>query len=151
MMLGLPLRTCRTISFRLPYEHKSLKIQRTIIQTLLVFVVVVSAGLVLFPRHDRTITVAFDYDFRLNPACSSTLTKKCVKEFNVYDITSGGRTKLFSIPAPAGAVGKVKGISGTSPGIQLVAGKHIFAVTAESAEGMESDSSACATTVKVKR
>ncbi len=151
IMYGLPLGVDRPLSLRLPHGHTSLKIHRSILQTFLVFVVAASAGLVLFSRRGRTVTVAFDYDFRLNPACSPKLTKNCVKQFNVYDISSGGRTKLFSIPVPAGATGSVKGITGTSPPVPLAAGKHTLAVTAESAEGTESDSSACAATVKVKR
>ena len=151
IMYGLPLSVDRPLSLRLPHGHTSLKIHRSILQTFLVFVVAASAGLVLFSRRGRTVTVAFDYDFRLNPACSPKLTKNCVKQFNVYDISSGGRTKLFSIPVPAGATGSVKGITGTSPPVPLAAGKHTLAVTAESAEGTESDSSACAATVKVKR
>ncbi len=150
-MSGLPLGVDRSLSLRLPHGHTSLKIHRSILQTFLVFVVAASAGLVLLSRRDRTVTVTFDYDFRLSPACSPKLTKKCVKQFNVYDISPGVRTKLFSIPVPAGAAGSVKGITGTSPPVPLSAGKHTLAVTAESVEGTESDSSACATTVKVKR
>jgi len=151
MMYGLAIGVDRSLSLRLPHGHTSLKIHRSILQTFLVFVVAASAGLVLLSRRDRTVTVTFDYDFRLSPACSPKLTKKCVKQFNVYDISPGVRTKLFSIPVPAGAAGSVKGITGTSPPVPLSAGKHTLAVTAESVEGTESDSSACATTVKVKR
>jgi hypothetical protein len=150
IMTGLPPGVDSSLSLRLLHGHTSLKIHRSILQTFLVFVVAASVGLVLLSRRDRTVTVAFDYDFRLNPACSPKLTKNCVKQFNVYDISSAGRTKLFSIPVPA-AAGSVKGITGTSPPVPLSAGKHTLAVTAESAEGTESDSSACATTVKVKR
>ena len=150
-MSGLAIGVDRSLSLRLPHGHTSLKIHRSILQTFLVFVVAASAGLFLLSRRDRTVTVAFDYDIRLNPACSAKLTKNCVKQFNVYDISSGGRTKLFSIPVPAGAAGSVKGITGTSPPVPLSAGKHTLAVSAESAEGTESDSSACTTTVKVER
>jgi hypothetical protein len=139
------------VSFKLLDGHNSLKINRSIVQTFLALFVVASVSLLLLARRDRMVTVAFDYDFRLSPACSPTLTKNCVKQFNVYDISSGGRTRLFSIPVPAGSAGPVKGISGTSPHVPLGAGKHTLAVTAESAEGTESDSSACTTTVKVKR
>src|SRR5204863_1776233 len=127
MMSGLPLGVDRSLSLRRPHGHTSLKIHRSILQTFLVFVVAASAGLVLLPRRDRTVTVTFDYDFKLNPACSPKLTKNCVKQFNVYDISSGGRTKLFSIPVPAGAAGSVKGITGTSPPVP--AGQHTLAVT----------------------
>jgi hypothetical protein len=99
----------------------------------------------------RRIAVTFDYDFRLTPACSLTLTKNCVKQFNVYDMTDEGRMKLFSIPVPADAAGFVRGIAGASRPILLPAGEHILAVTAESADGLESDSGACATRIQVKR
>ena len=66
-------------------------------------------------------------------------------------MTAEGRTKLFSIPVPSGAASFVKGITGTSLPILLPAGEHIVAVTAESAEGFESDSRACTAKIQVKR
>lgn len=77
--------------------------------------------------------------------------KNCVKQFNVYDMTNERRMKLFSIPVPADVTGFVRGIAGTSQPILLPAGEHILAVTAESADGLESDSGACATRIQVKR
>jgi len=98
----------------------------------------------------RTITVKFDYDFRLNPACSPTSTAtKCVKLFNVYDITGGKREWLFSVPTPAQASGNVKGITATSPPLALAPGKHVLAVTARSADDAESETKVCTTTVDV--
>jgi hypothetical protein len=102
------------------------------------------------PRK-HTITIKFDYDFRLTPACSQGLTKKCVKRFNVYDISAGNRILLFSIPVPDGTVGFVRGISVTSPPLPFAPGKHILAVTAQSADGTESVTNACTTVFKVKR
>jgi hypothetical protein len=97
----------------------------------------------------RTITVRFDYDFRLSPACSITTTKKCVKLFNVYDITGRKREWLFSVPIPAKASGYVKGITGASPPLPLFPGKHVLAVTARSADDAESETNVCTTTVDV--
>jgi hypothetical protein len=74
-----------------------------------------------------------------------------VRQFNVYDMAAEGRVKLFSIPVPAGAGGFVKGITGISQPLLLPAGKHLLAVTAESADGAESDSGACSTTIEIKR
>jgi hypothetical protein len=98
----------------------------------------------------RTITVKFDYDFRLSPVCTTaSTTKKCVKLFNVYDITGGKREWLFSVPTPAQASGNVKGITATSPPLTLGPGKHILAVTAKSADDAESETKVCTTTVDV--
>jgi hypothetical protein len=64
------------------------------------------------PKH--TIVVTFDYDFTAVPACSEKVSKKCIAKFVVYDISGEKPYKLFTIPVPAGAAGKVKGISGES-------------------------------------
>jgi hypothetical protein len=98
----------------------------------------------------RSVTVKFDYDFRLSPACTATsTTKKCIKLFNVYDITGGKRDWLFSVPTPAQASGNVKGITATSPPLTLAPGKHVLAVTAKSADDAESETKVCTTTVDV--
>jgi hypothetical protein len=91
--------------------------------------------------NKHSITVKFDYDFRNTPACSATVTKKCVKQFNIYDTSAGIKqpTKLFSIPAPAGERKLVQDITGTSPQLVFEPGKHRIAATAETAEGVESD------------
>ena len=36
----------------------------------------------------HTVSVEFSYDFTLIPACSSTVAKKCIAQFNVYDISA---------------------------------------------------------------
>jgi hypothetical protein len=95
------------------------------------------------------VTVHFNYDFTKVPACSSKIiTKNCIKQFDVYDI-SGRRYKLFSIPAPAGANGIVKNITGQSPRRVFEPGTHSIAVTAESAAGTESEVTGSKTTVLV--
>ena len=91
----------------------------------------------------------FDYNFKKAPPCSEKETKDtCIKQFDVYDI-SGGKFKLFTIPAPAGAKGAVKGISGTSPPRVFEAGTHYIAVTAENAAGTESSLGLCQTWVQI--
>jgi hypothetical protein len=127
-----------------------MRIKPSILAAFLALLVVVLARLAVVAPRERRVTLSFDYDFRLTPACSLTLTKNCVKQFNVYDMSAERRMRLFSIPVPVGAAGLVKGITGTSPPLPLTAGKHIFAVTAESADGGESDSNACSTTVQIK-
>jgi len=107
--------------------------------------------------HKHSITVKFDYDFRLTPACASDATKisddkkNCVKEFVVYDISIGigNRTRLASLPAPSGASDLVKGISFTTPSLRFASGKHIIAVVARTPNGEESDPSKCTTTLKL--
>ena len=88
----------------------------------------------------HTVTVTFNYDFSKTPACSATVKSSCVTEFNVYDVSAGdqARTKMFSVPAPAGETKSVKGITGKSPLLAFEPGKHKLAVTAEMANGKES-------------
>ena len=51
-------------------------------------------------RH--TITFTFDYDFGTTPPCSAEVKKRCVQQFNFYDISGGvaKRVKLGSFPCP---------------------------------------------------
>ena len=107
--------------------------------------------------HKHSITVKFDYDFRLTPACAPEATKdpdakkNCVKEFVAYDISTGvaNRIKLASLPVPSGAKGLVKGISFKTPPLTFASGKHIIAVVARTPDGEESDPSKCTTTLKL--
>lgn len=112
------------------------------------------------PRaRKHLITVKFDYDFRLTPACTSDATKDadtkkdCVKEFVVYDISVGAsmRTKLATIPVPVGAKSLTKGISGKSPLLSFAPGKHIIAVVARTLDGKESDPYKCTTLLKIRK
>jgi hypothetical protein len=96
------------------------------------------------------VSVQFDYDFTKNPPCGEKPgMKNCVKQFDVYDV-SGERFKLFSIPVPKEAKGMVKGISGQSPARVFLPGTHFLAVTAENAEGVESDSNVAKIRVEIK-
>jgi hypothetical protein len=127
----------------------SSKIKLTILWTLLASFGLASVRLAVAEPRNRRVTVTFNYDFNLNHVCSQALTKNCVKQFNVYDTTDKEPVKLFSIPVPAGAAGFVKGITGTSPPLPLRTGEHILGVTAQAADGTESDSGACTTKVRI--
>jgi hypothetical protein len=87
----------------------------------------------------HSISVKFDYDFTHNPVCTEK-TKKyaCVGTFNVYDISNPKPYKLFSIPAPPGSKGLVKGLTATSPRMLFGVGKHRIGVAAVSGNGNES-------------
>ena len=85
------------------------------------------------------IVVTFDYDFTAVPACSEKVTKKCITKFIVYDISGEKPYKLFTIPVPAGATGKVKGISGESQPLLFESGKHLLGVSAQRDSGEESN------------
>ena len=95
------------------------------------------------PHGKHTVTVTFDYDFRLTPACSAKVTQKCVQRFVVYDISGGPskRIRPFFVAVPDGASGPVNGIGGRSPELDFESGKHLLAVTAQNPEGVESDPS----------
>jgi hypothetical protein len=98
----------------------------------------------------HTVSVSLNYDFTTDNACSTSVTKGCLQQFNIYDVTTGTPVKLFSITAPAGASGPVTGITGTSAALTLHSGVHIFGATAQMADGTESNpnaSTATATTL----
>jgi hypothetical protein len=116
----------------------------------------VLASLVLAPvvspkpsRH--TIRFIFSYDFRITPPCSSTVKEGCVQQFNFYEISPGisNRVKLGSIPAPANATGFVKGITGTTKPFLFTSGRHMVAVSAQMADGSESDLYQCTKIIKI--
>jgi hypothetical protein len=97
----------------------------------------------------HTLTVTFNYDFTTDNACSATVTKGCVLQFNVYDVTTGTPVKLFSVPAPAGSTSAVTGITGTSGLLPLKSGVHTFGATAQMADGTESSPNASTATATV--
>ena len=99
----------------------------------------------------HTITVTFNYDFTITPACSATLTQKCVKQFNIYDISPGitKATKIGSVPVPSNATGFVKGISGQSEPFLFDPGRHRLAVSAQMPDGTESDLRLCIAIVEI--
>jgi hypothetical protein len=100
------------------------------------------------PTHGKhTISVKFDYDFKLSPACTATTKINCVQQFVVYDISAGNRKnlryKLFSVPLPADPTGQVKAIQGTSPTLDFESGQHLIAVIATRPDLSESNSLSC--------
>src|SRR5262249_50679825 len=90
-------------------------------------------------RH--AIRFTFAYDFTKTTPCSAQEKEKCVRQFNFYEISEGigNRVKLGSIPAPADATGFVKGITGTTKPFLFTSGRHRVAVSAQMADGSESD------------
>ena len=63
----------------------------------------VTGGVVEAGPGTHTVTVSLNYDFSADAACSATVTKGCLQQFNIYDVTTGTPVKLFSVAAPAGA------------------------------------------------
>jgi hypothetical protein len=111
------------------------------------FVLVTAATQATPGQH--TLTVTFNYDFTTDNACSATVTKGCVLQFNVYDVTTGTPVKLLSVPAPAGSTSAVTGITGTSGLLPLKSGVHTFGATAQMADGTESSPNASTATATV--
>jgi hypothetical protein len=91
-------------------------------------------------RNLHSVTVTFDYDFTLTPACTPKIHERCVARFVTYDISAGykRRAKLFVIPVPDGAVGRMHAITFTSPKLDFESGKHQLAVAAQEPGGIES-------------
>jgi len=80
----------------------------------------------------RTVTVTFDYDFSVFPPCSAKVTKKCIQQFNVWEVSAPKPIFLFSIPVSPDAKGLVKGITGTATKKRaLFTGPHRFGVSAK--------------------
>ena len=97
--------------------------------------------------ENHTVSVFFDFDFTPIPPCPQPKGRSCVEQFVVYDISGGTlpaqRFKLFTIPAPPDATGKVRGIKGTSPPLGFQSGMHLIGVTAQTLDKKESDPAAC--------
>ena len=113
--------------------------------------VVLSAATIQAQEVKHSITFTFDYDFSQNPACSVKVKQACVQQFVFYDISQGvtKRIKLGSITVPAGATGLVKRITATSDSLLFNSGRHTITVSAQMADGSESDLTQCATTVRI--
>jgi len=80
----------------------------------------------------RTVSVTFDYDFSTFPPCSAKVTKKCIQQFNVWEVSAPTPIFLFSIPVSPDAKGLVKGITGTATKKRaLFTGQHRFGVSAK--------------------
>jgi hypothetical protein len=99
----------------------------------------------------RAVTVTFNYDFSQFPPCSVTVTKKCIQQFNVYEVSGSKPVFLFSIPVPANAKGKVNEITGSAPRKRaFFTGPHRFGVSAKMpGANAESDPYECMTFAQV--
>jgi hypothetical protein len=99
----------------------------------------------------RSVTVKFDYDFTKFPPCSEKITKKCVKQFNVYEVSGDKPIFLFSIPVPPNAKGKMTGINGSAPQKHpFFTGPHRFGVSAKGPDpNYESNPYDCVTFAQV--
>lgn len=86
----------------------------------------------------NTVTVSGTYDFSVNNACSTTVTTGCLKQFNVYDTTSGTNVLIGSVASPSGATSSTAAVSG-SFSASIHAGNRSFIITAQMADGTESD------------
>jgi hypothetical protein len=104
------------------------------------------------PTHGQhAVTITFDYDFRLTPACSKKATKACVEMFVAYDISAGAShaAMLFPIPLPVNPVGAVHGITATSPKLEFESGRHLISVIALGPDGKQSRKSVCTTWIVI--
>ncbi len=99
----------------------------------------------------RTVTVTFDYDFSKLPPCSAKVTKKCIQQFDVWEVSADKPIFLFTIPVPPKARGIVKGITGSAPQKRsFFPGAHRFGVSAKMpAPGGESSPYQCMTFAQV--
>jgi hypothetical protein len=80
----------------------------------------------------RTVTVTFDYDFSKYPPCSAKVTKKCIQQFDVWEVSADTPIFLFTIPAPLTGAGIVTGITGSAPQKRaFFTGPHRFGVSAK--------------------
>jgi hypothetical protein len=122
-----------------------------LVLALFVLAPVASLAPVDSPPSKHTIRLTFSYDFRITPPCSSKVKEGCVKQFNFYEISRGipNRVKLGSMPAPVDATGFVKDITGTTRPFLFTSGRHLIAVSAQMADGSESDLNKCMKVIKI--
>lgn len=80
----------------------------------------------------RTVTVTFDYDFSKYPPCSTKVIKKCIQQFDVWEVSADKPIFLFTITAPPNRKGIVTGITGSTPKRRaFFTGPHRFGVSAK--------------------
>ena len=84
----------------------------------------------------HTISVTFDYDFDRTPACTAKIQHRCVKQFVVYDISSGYSHpyQIGTVALPDAPYGLRRGILGKTDPHVFESGKHLIAVTAQGPE-----------------
>jgi hypothetical protein len=97
----------------------------------------------------RTISVTFDYDFDRTPACTEKVTRRCIKQFVLYDISSGANHpyQIGTVALPDQPYGQKRGIPGKTDPHVFQSGKHLIAVTAQEPEPqphpLESNTAGC--------
>jgi hypothetical protein len=80
----------------------------------------------------RTVTVTFNYDFSKYPPCSTKVTKKCIQQFDVWEVSADEPIFLFTISPPLNATGVVTGITGSAPKNRaFFTGPHRIGVSAK--------------------
>ncbi len=99
-----------------------------------------------------TITVTFNYDFELTHACSAGITRNCVQQFGIYDISRGASNAflLGTVPLPTMLRGTVV-ITGTTPPLPFQPGNHLISVAAVGPppNSQESSFTSCTTWVVI--
>jgi hypothetical protein len=97
----------------------------------------------------HTISVTFDYDFDRTPACTGKIQHHCVRQFVVYDISSGSNHAypIGTVALPDSPYGQKRGIAGKTDPHVFESGKHLIAVTAQEPEPpphpLESSTAGC--------
>lgn len=108
--------------------------------------------LVLYAALASATTVNFkwDYDFSVDPSCSTTLITNCVDHFEFWDGTVGTGTLITSFPAPAGMTTLSSGM--TTTGTVKGYGSHIinFIAVAKDSSGNPVQSTATTATTVVR-
>lgn len=94
----------------------------------------------------HTLTVGVTYDFSIVNGCAIGATTGCVKQFNVYNTTGGGKVLIFSIAAPVGAT-TAQTVTATSPSVTLAPGTLSVSITAATPDLIESTSVTVTATV----
>ena len=97
----------------------------------------------------HTISVTFDYDFDRTPACAAKIKHRCVKQFIIYDISSGSNHAypIGTVALPDHPYGQRQGIAGKTDPHVFESGKHLIAIAAQEEEPqprpLESNTAAC--------
>ncbi len=99
----------------------------------------------------RTVSVTFNYDFSKFPPCSAKVAKKCIQQFDVWEVSADKPIFLFTIQVPPGAMGVAQVISGSAPKKRpFFTGPHRIGVSAKMhAPDGDSDPHQCMVFVQV--
>ena len=99
----------------------------------------------------RTVSVTFNYDFSKFPPCSAKVTKKCIQQFDVWEVSADKPIFLFTVQVPPDARGAAQVISGSAPKKRaFFTGPHRIGVSAKMhAPDGDSDPHQCMVFVQV--